>query len=180
MQAKHRPTGVTIIAILTIIEGILLVLAGISLVAIGGFISTSSTSTSHTISQFLGVIAAAIGGVLLVIGIGYLVMFYGLLKGKTWAWTITVILLLIGIAIQIISMAIGGILTASAGNSTSTNESLSEIIGTIIGLAINIIILYYLYRPHVKAFFGKAVPSSTPPLSWFYFFILFLIGIHNL
>jgi hypothetical protein len=39
-----------------------------------------------------------------------------LLKGKTWAWTITVILLLIGIAIQIISMAIGGILTASAGN----------------------------------------------------------------
>jgi hypothetical protein len=60
-------------------------------------------------------------------------------------------------------MAIGGILTASAGNSTSTNESLSEIIGTIIGLAINIIILYYLYRPHVKAFFGKAVPSSTPP-----------------
>jgi hypothetical protein len=164
MQAKHRPTGVTIIAILTIIEGILLLLAGISLVAIGGFISTS-TSTSHTISQFLGVIAAAIGGVLLVIGIGYLVMFYGLLKGKTWAWTITVILLLIGIAIQIISMAIGGTLTASAGNSTSTNQYLSEIIGTIVGLAINIIMLYYLYRPHVKAFFGKAAPPSTAPLS---------------
>jgi hypothetical protein len=163
MQAKHRPTGVTIIAILTIIEGILLLLAGISLVAIGVFISTSSTS--HTISQFLGVIAAAIGGVLLVIGIGYLVMFYGLLKGKTWAWTITVILLLIGIAIQIISMAIGGTLTASSGNSTSTDQYLSEIIGTIVGLAINIIMLYYLYRPHVKAFFGKAAPPSTPPLS---------------
>ena len=166
MQAKHRPTGVTIIAILTIIEGILLLLAGISLVVIGGFISTSTTSsTSHTISQFLGVIAAAIGGVLLVIGIGYLVMFYGLLKGKTWAWTITVILLLIGIAIQIISMAIGGTLTASAGNGTSTDQYLSEIIGTIVGLAINIIMLYYLYRPHVKAFFGKAAPPSTPPLS---------------
>ena len=95
MQNKqHRPIGVTIIAILTIIDGILLLLSGISLVALGAFISVNpantTTSSSNIGAQFIGIISAAVGGVLLVIGIGYIVMFYGLLKGKEWAWTITI------------------------------------------------------------------------------------------
>ena len=63
----------------------------------------------NPLAQFFGVISAAIGSVLLVIGIGYLVMFLGLLKGRGWAWTITIILLLIGIAIQMISTATGAL-----------------------------------------------------------------------
>jgi len=53
---------------------------------------------------------AAIGSNVLAIGIGYLVMFYGLLKGKRWAWTITIILLITGIAIQLISTVIVSVL----------------------------------------------------------------------
>jgi hypothetical protein len=52
---------------------------------------------------------------LLPIGIGYIVMFYGLLKGKGWAWTITIILLFIGIAIQILSTSV---ITASSLENT--------------------------------------------------------------
>ncbi len=106
---KHRPLGVTIIAILTIIGGIILLLGAVSLIAVGTLISVAPHTTntgannSQDLTQFFAVISAAIGSVLLVIGIGYLAMFYGLLKGKGWAWTITLILLFIGIAIQIIS-----------------------------------------------------------------------------
>jgi hypothetical protein len=167
-KQQHRPLGVTIIAILTIIGGILLLLGGVSLIALGTLISVSppldSTITNpHPLAQFFGVISAAIGSVLLVIGIGYIVMFYGLLKGKRWAWTITIILLLIGIAIQIISTTTGSLLNASlSGSSSNTNSVISGIAGSIIGIAINIVIIYYLYRPHVKAFFGKNVsPGMT-------------------
>ena len=159
-KQQHRPTGVTIIAILTIINGILLLLSGITLVALGALLSGNSTSTSsQAIAQFFGVISAAVGGVLLAIGIGYIVMFYGLLKGKGWAWTITIRLLFIGIAIQILSTSV--ITYASLEN---TKNVISGIVDSItfpvIGLAINIVILYYLYRQHVRAYFGKAKPQS--------------------
>jgi hypothetical protein len=164
VQRKHRPLGVTIIAILTIIGGILLLLGGFSLIALGTLTSVAppytTTTNPHPLGQFFGVISAAIGSVLLVIGIGYIVMFYGLLKGKRWAWTITIILLLIGIAIQIISTATGSVLNASLISSSNTNSFISGIAGGIIGIAINIVIIYYLYRPHVKAFFGKATTAA--------------------
>ena len=162
MQNKqHRPTGVTIIAILTIISGILLLLSGITLVALGALFSGNSTSTSsQAVAQFFGVISVAVGGVLLPIGIGYIVMFYGLLKGKGWAWTITIILLFIEIAIQILSTSV-----ITASSLENTKNVISGIVGSVtfplIGLAINIVILYYLYRRHVRSYFGKAKPQ--PP-----------------
>ncbi|MDQ3838518.1 MAG: hypothetical protein M3297_04535 [Thermoproteota archaeon] len=82
--------------------------------------------------MFLGV-----AGVLIAIGIGYLVVSYGLLKGKGWAWSITLILSYIGIALAIISIVSGNFFSA-------------------INLAINIAIIYFLYRPQAKAFFGKS------------------------
>jgi predicted membrane protein len=95
----------------------------------------------------------------LAIGIGYIVMSYGLLKGKGWGWTITIILIIIGIVIQIVSTSV--ITTSSVEN---TKNVISGIVGSItfplIGIAINIVILYYLCRPHVKAYFGKAKQQS--------------------
>ena len=72
MEIKKRPTGVTIIAILIIIGGILLLLAGIGGVAVG----------SLFISQIFGLGFVIIGAIILAVGIGYLVVSYGLLKGK--------------------------------------------------------------------------------------------------
>lgn len=155
----HRPTGVTIIAILTIIGGILLLLSGVALVTVGSLISVhniTGASSSSVGAKIFGIIAAGVGGILLAVGIGYLVMSYGLLKGKGWAWTITIILVIIGIATQIVSTSVGSVFTASSLPNNSTSNVTSGIIGAIIDIAINIVILYYLYRPHVKAYFGKA------------------------
>jgi hypothetical protein len=109
--------------------------------------------------QFLGSIGIVIGAILLAVGIGYLVVSYGLLKGKGWAWIVTVILTIIAIAIQIISIISSSMFNASF--STDINALISEIIAHIIGLAINGVILYYLYRPNVKTYFGKSQPSTT-------------------
>ena len=183
-----RPFGVTIIAILTIIGGILLTFGGISLLAFGAFFISvpidvfiseqmqqqqkeqlqlqqqqeqdlPNAAELQALALFLGGVGIVIGAIVLAVGIGYLVVSYGLLKGKGWAWIITVILTIIAIAVQIVS----GI-TASMFNASfidDTNSFVTGIITQIVGIAINGVILYYLYRPNVKAFFGKSQPSTT-------------------
>ena len=121
---KQRPLGVTIIAILTAIGGIVFLATGIAGVVASPFVS-----------EFSG-LSAATGIISLLLGIAYLVMAYGLWKGKRWAWTITLILSVIGIILAVASIAVGNV-------------------GAIVSIIIHGIVIYYLYRPNVKAFFGK-------------------------
>jgi hypothetical protein len=80
--------------------------------------------------------------VIIAIGIVSFIVAYGLLKGMGWSWTVTVVLSIISIVLNAISIATGNI-------------------GGIVSIIISGIILYYLYRPHVKAYFGKAVRTDT-------------------
>jgi uncharacterized membrane protein (DUF2068 family) len=77
-----------------------------------------------------------VGGVLIAIGIVYLFVSWGLLKGRGWAWSVTVIVSYIQIVTSIIAIAAGNFF--AVGN-----------------LLIGIAIVYFLYRPQSKAFFGK-------------------------
>ncbi len=97
-----------------------------------------------SMAPIFGGIGIAIGAVLLAIAIASFVVAYGLLKGLGWAWTVTVILSTISIVFNAISIA-------TAGN----------VVGGIITIIINVIVLYYLYRPHVKAYFGRGAKIST-------------------
>ena len=92
---------------------------------------------------FSAIALIPIGGILIAIAIVSFIVAYGLLKGRGWAWTLTVVLSIISIVLNAISIA--------AGN-----------IASIISIIISGIILYYLYRPHVKAYFGKGVSPSSP------------------
>lgn len=164
----ERPLGVTVIAILIVIGGISFLFGGISLVIVGAFLSTAFTDVSTSspfIGSFFGILSAALGAVLLVVGIGYIIMSYGLLKGKGWAWTITIILTLIGIAINIISAITGGVSHMSTINNMNgdANSYIYGIVGSAIGIAISVVIIYYLYRPRVKLFFGKTSPKIPTP-----------------
>jgi uncharacterized membrane protein (DUF2068 family) len=140
-QQKQRPLGVTIIAILTIIGGI-----GFLATGIAPFMAASLSSDISINSEILPAVSVAlssgIGAALIALGVAYFVWAYGLWKGKGWAWTITVVLSFIGIALGIVSIA-----TAN--------------VGAIFHVIINGVILYYLYRPHVKMFFGKTVAAVT-------------------
>jgi hypothetical protein len=149
---------------LNIIGGIIMLFGAIALIAIGTILPTlpptvfnqSELQANLTAGQtpippdasmvppsFLGGVGIAIGGILLAMAIVSFVVAYGLLKGLGWAWTVTVILSIISIVSNAISIATGNI-------------------AAIISIIISGIILYYLYRPHVKAYFGKGVSQSPP------------------
>jgi F0F1-type ATP synthase assembly protein I len=187
-----RPIGVTIIAILTIVGGVILTFGGISLLVFGAFFTSvpidvfiseqmqqqqqqqqlqlqqpeqqpqqelQNAAELQELARFLGGVGIVIGAIVLAVGIGYLVVSYGLLKGKGWAWIITVILTIIAIAVQIVSGVTASMFDASFVD--DTNSFVTGIIAQIVGIAINGVILYYLYRPNVKAFFGRSLPSTN-------------------
>ena len=154
----NRPLGVTIIAILRIIGGIMLLLGGIGLVTIAPFVgqlnvnTTSSTtdngvpvtpngtginlSNNPTSFLFFAAFIGVIGSILIVLGIVSFVVAWGLLKGKGWAWTVTIIITIISLVFNALSIV-------------------SENIGAIVGIIIDGVIIYYLYRPNVKSYFGR-------------------------
>jgi hypothetical protein len=143
--SKARPTGVTIIAILNVISGIVMLAGGVGLAAIGSILPTMTTldpnaSGQLAVAGLLGVGGIAVGGILIILGIISFIVAWGLLKGKGWAWGVTMVLSIISIVIGVISMVAGSI-------------------GSIVNIIIAGIIIYYLYRPHVKAFFGKTVKA---------------------
>ena len=111
---NNRPFGVTIIAILAILGGIGSLVGGIVLVAI----------------------IPLLGAALIIIGLAYFGVAYGLWQGLKWAWIITLIVTVIAF--------ISGLGSIIVGN-----------VGAAIPVIINAIIIYYLFRPNVKAYFGK-------------------------
>ena len=73
-------------------------------------------------------------------GIAELVVGWGLWGLRPWAWAVSVIVFIVNIVLTL--------LTALGGNSLIS-------IGTLVGIAIPAIILYYLMTPPVKAVFGR-------------------------
>lgn len=163
MQKPPRPTGVTVLAVLSILAAIAFLLGGVGLLIVGLVIGTyagtqltnqiTSSGFSGLASLTAGTIAlvfTAIGAILLILGILYLAVAVGFLGGRGWAWTLGLIGYIVGIVIDIVEIAFGSYTSA-------------------VGLIIGIIIIYYLTRPHVKAFFGKGggtmAPSQMPPAS---------------
>ena len=136
-MTQRRPTGITIISVLMIIGGLILLFTGITPLLIGPLISTDS---NYQTSGFF----ITIGGLtLVVLGIASLIVSWGLLKGKRWARTITLIISFISIIIAIISLV--------------SSRDLIHIISVIIYG----IIIYYMFTNKVKLFFGK-VKEPTP------------------
>jgi hypothetical protein len=78
------------------------------------------------------------------------------LKRRGWAWTITVIITITIIVIQVVFN-----IMFRASFFGSMDAFLNSVIYQIIGFAVDGVILYYLYRPNVKAYFGKSRPSTA-------------------
>jgi len=158
MQLKpKRPTGVTILAVLAILGAIGLLFSGTALIGLGILLGTLAASVDITnainnagypglSSLGVGTITAliiALGAVFLILGILYLAVGIGFFGGKRWAWTLGIIVSVIGIVLAIVQLVFGNY-------------------GSILSLIISLLIVYYLMRPHVKAFFGKGTPMASP------------------
>ena len=128
VQTRRRPLGVSIIAILEAIEGIVLVLLGVfALIALNQLTGSASKAV-------VGVLA---GGSLL-FGVLALIFAWGLWTLRRWAFWLTVILQVLSLVGSIVS------LTQANGNTGST------IAGMIIPV---IVLLYFLIDRNVRAAF---------------------------
>jgi hypothetical protein len=125
----QRPTGITILAILAAIAGVFGLLGGLALIGLGG-----------TATGGLGGFVVIIGFILLIYSVLSLDLAYGFWTLQPWAWTLGVGLEIAGIVINLLQFL----------NNTS------NIFNAIFSIAINLVVLWYLYQPNVKAAFGRS------------------------
>jgi len=144
-SATDRPTGVTIMAAVAAIVGLTDILAGLGDIGIaGGFLS------DHGFGDTLDGIMTVVGVALVAVGVLGLATAFGLLRERNWAWLIA----RLWASVCIIAGVVG------VGVPLLSDTLTSQILGTVIGSTGTAVVaagvLWYLYRPHVKAAFGRS------------------------
>ena len=143
MKTGARPLGITLLAVLHVLQAIFFFLGGIALIVLGAAIRRSLFG----LPRFLSGAVSLIGVVVVVIGLLYLGLAWGLWTGKGWAWILSLVLTTLGLIVSLISLVRGHF-------------------GPIVVLILDAIILYYLFRPNVRAFFGEQkIPSQPAPVT---------------
>jgi hypothetical protein len=99
-RVELRPGGITILAILEVLGGLVFLVLGIIVLAVAGFLP---------FPVWLGGLIGVIGGVVIIIGIINFVVAYGYWNGSGWAWTVGMAFAILGIVIGLITLP-GGIL----------------------------------------------------------------------
>jgi hypothetical protein len=151
-----RPVGVTIIAILWFLGAIFCVLGGIGMMVGGGFLATlinqQGGQGSGAGAGVMAGLGAAVGVVILIFGVLYVVLGWGMLKLKNWARIITIVLAV---------LAALGALVGLFG--ALVHFGVFLLIVVLVRLAISGLIIWYLLKPEVKAAFegGQSRPASA-------------------
>ena len=140
---RHRPTGLTIMAVLFLIAGSLTLLGGITI------LETAVAQASGPILTDLEALFIPLG--IEILCIASFVVAVSLFTVKSWwVWLVAVALSTIGLVVNVISLVIPNMLTMAA---------------PLVGIAINAIILYYLSRRNVRQYFGKKASARESPSS---------------
>ena len=149
---SKRPLGVTLRGLFYIIEGAIAIFCGLLLSTTTQYIETylNRLPQRPEISMVLQILDGSLGHILIVwltvAGSAGIVIGVGVLKGKRWAWKITIIQTLLSI--------VTGLIYFSYANTDPT----SKLIGTSFELIIGIVIICYFFQPHVRAYFNR-VPT---------------------
>jgi hypothetical protein len=143
----QRPAGVTVIAVLDFIGAGFCVIGALVAFFFGSMLASfigAAAGANGTVAPGAGVMA----GIGVVLGVGFLVgaaliifVALGLLKLKNWARVVTIVLGALGLLGNLAKFArgMGG----------------SGMVWTIISLAYDIWVIWYMLQPNVKAAFGQ-------------------------
>jgi hypothetical protein len=132
---NQRPTGVTVLAILAFVGGILSILAALTLLGLGGLLVGAGYGG---LAVFFGIYALVWGALALWIGWGF-----WQLRPSAWRWGI--ILMVVGAVITLVQIPLG----YSGG-----------IASAAISIAIDLAVIYYLTTPAVRAAFGQSTSGG--------------------
>jgi hypothetical protein len=127
----NRPLGITLIAIVLAISGIVNILTGL----VG----------MDIVRIDLGVLASgaqAVGAGALVSGVLTLIVAWGMFTTAGWAWLLTVVVMVVRIAVDAWAVITHGLGSAIGG-------------AAVANLVISAIILWYFNRPNVRSAFGR-------------------------
>src|SRR5579864_6566619 len=139
-----RPTGVTILAVLSFLAAGLCLLAAAGMFLIGSSAGLAAMAgRGGSMGGPLAAMGAFAGIACLILAALCLVNGIGLLKLRGWARLLTILLTLLGIVFEVM-----GIVRAMAP------MMMVLIVWDLILIAIDAWILMYLFKPHVKAAFG--------------------------
>ncbi|HXJ05718.1 MAG TPA: hypothetical protein VNH65_11495 [Candidatus Acidoferrum sp.] len=138
----ERPTGVTILAVLYFIGAAFLGLCGI-LFIVGGSMLSGLAHGGGPGSALFAMGGAVVGGMFLVIAVLDLAIGIGFIKLQNWARIVAIILIGIGVLFGLIGLL-----------SMFVHLMIFALVFRVIFLAIEIWILVYLFKPHVKQAFG--------------------------
>lgn len=128
---QARPQGVTILAILAAIGGVLGLLAGVLALGIGGAVAAGGSGVLGGLVGLLGIVAIAQGALALAFA-------YGAWTLKPWAWMLGIVAFGISLGLAVLNIING------------------DLSGQILSAVIAVAILYYLFTPAVKQAFGRA------------------------
>ncbi len=138
----ERPTGVTILAVLYFIGTAILGLCGL-LFIVGGSVLSSMARTGGPGSALLAMGGAVVGAIGIGLALLYLALGIGFIKLQNWARVVAIILTGIGVLFGILGLF-----------SLLAHLIIFVLVFRLIILAIEIWILVYLFKPHVKQAFG--------------------------
>jgi hypothetical protein len=145
----NRPIGVTIIAVLAIIAGIVTLLGSLPYFGVSFMSSVLGGTGIATLATGLGV---GIGITVLIVGILQLAFGIGSLSMRSWAWTLGVVLFALSLVAYLGSMLVVGF--------TMTN---------VVGALLAAVIIGYLYSTEVRSAFGHAphrgAHTGTPSMT---------------
>ena len=135
-----RPIGVTVVAIVLMVSGVFVLLLGLEGAGITKF-GLAPVAPNN------GLYAPTI----ILSGILSLIAGFGVFTMARWAWYLAVVVL----TFRVIADAIG-----------LASWALSSVPGgvTILDLAVTAVLLWYFFRPHVKAAFNVSNDMPPPPV----------------
>lgn len=136
-----RPTGATVISVIDGILAAFLFLGALAAIGLGtmagGLVGSSGGTDAAGVGAVLAGFGFIAGIIFLLVGLLYLAIAYGVWKGRSWAW-------MLGLVVSIIAIVFGVL-----GLSSGVN------VGSIISLALPIIVVYFLWQPEVKRWLGR-------------------------
>jgi hypothetical protein len=125
------PTGVTVLGMLQIILGIVLAVFAVMIMVMSSMVGGYSYFGDVT-----SIVGGAITAVLVVLAAFSFLIASALFSGKKWGRTIVIVFSIVNIVIDASSMMVGNVFGIG-------------------GIILNGIVLYYMWRPHVIAYFTK-------------------------
>jgi hypothetical protein len=130
---QQRPTGITILAVLSAIGGVLSVFGGFTLAFLGTVVGAATGEGG------IGALGFVFGGLTLILGFVGIALAVGFWTLRPWAWPLGVILELANIGVSVAQVALG----------------YASLFSVAISVVVAGIILYYLNQPHIKRAFGR-------------------------